>query len=232
MGSICSASGAQHPCASGTAISGTFNSFGRGATFSLVDDKHPYALAGVFLSIPSDVPPVVGNVNVHPDGQPRDRYARLPVHVFQNQRWIQGELLARGQAVVFNPSGSAECIALLYQTEGKARTKNVGVWKDGDLLLQATELDRLSKMLGRFVVVEGRVVSVGDRSKMLYLNFGKNWAQDFTVAVVKKGANAFNGNIGRLKRLSNKWIQVRGYLEERQGPLIRLVDEKQIKLLP
>lgn len=89
--------------------------------------------------------------------------------------------------------------------------------------------------MGQFVVITGLVASVGDRKRRLYLNFGQNWEQDFTVSVVKSGRGAFKerkaGALARLQALTGKTVRVRGVLEQRQGPLIRLADEAQIEIL-
>jgi len=224
--------GAPHPCIGKGAINGIFDGFTRGGTFALQGDEQRYVLAGVFLSEPDKLAKLSGEVVLQPIDGGLDRYRRQRVNLFQGEHWIQAEAVLAGRALVFGSSGSAACSSLLNNLEQRALKNRAGVWRDGELPLAADRPKRLTPWVGRFVVVEGRVVSVGDRERLLYLNFGENWAQDFTVAVVKTGANAFNGNIRRLQRLSNRRVQVRGYLEERQGPLIRLVDDTQIKILP
>ena len=86
-------------------------------------------------------------------------------------------------------------------------------------------------MSGRIALIQGKVASVGDRKRRLYLNFGQNWSQDFTVSVVKSGSGAFKGNVARLGGLEGKTVRIRGIIEQRQGPLIRLFDESQIEIM-
>ena len=117
----------------------------------------------------------------------------------------------------------------MRQAEADARRKNRGVWHDPPVF-NVQNTDDVLQHTGEFVIVAGFVKSVGDRQRRLYLNFGSNWAEDTTAIVVKKGSGAYRGDVAVLRRLERKRVEIRGIVEDAQGPLIRLIDEAQIQI--
>ena len=78
-------------------------------------------------------------------------------------------------------------------------------------------------------MVEGEVLSIGDRKRRLYLNFGKDWSTDFTAIADKSGSNQYIGSIDALKMSKGRRIRARGILEWRGGPMIRLTHDWQVE---
>jgi hypothetical protein len=74
------------------------------------------------------------------------------------------------------------------------------------------------------------VVSVGNRRTRTYLNFGGRWAEDVTVEIEARDRDRFGGELG-LADLAGWRVRVRGYVEERQGPLIIVRSPMQIERL-
>ncbi|HMD47748.1 MAG TPA: hypothetical protein VKG79_01565, partial [Bryobacteraceae bacterium] len=72
--------------------------------------------------------------------------------------------------------------------------------------------------IGRFTVVEGKVLSVHQSGATTYLNFGQSWTRDFAVTIPRRALPAFAAAGVTLKSLENKRIRVRGWVEARQGP--------------
>ena len=201
--------------------------------FTLGESDQVYMLGGLAsLAEPFDtIKPGASLTLYSKDGAP-DRYGRLTVQAFVDLQWLQGDLLRRGNALSSGLGVGSECQKRMLLAERQAEAAKLGIWgNDPNPNLGADDLESLAEKFGYFVLVKGKVLSVGDRSRRLYLNFGQKWSQDFTVSVVKKGSGAFKGDVARLASLKNKTVRVRGILEERQGPLIRLVDEAQIEIL-
>ena len=226
-----------HPCATGQATQVVIGPLKPSLGFTVKGNDQVYFLAGV---IAAPTKPDAGaalstmidqSAILYVKGKSTDRYGRIPVQMFQKSRWVQGELLGQGETLVFGSSMLEECLTALREAEHKAEMSKSGFWGEDAAMLFAGDLEKLSEKTGHFTLVQGKIVSVGDRSRLLYLNFGKNWSQDFTVSVVKKGSGAFKGNIERLAGLKNKSVRVRGMLEHRRGPLIRLNDESQIEIM-
>jgi hypothetical protein len=85
--------------------------------------------------------------------------------------------------------------------------------------------------IGRFTVVEGKVLSVRQAGATTYLNFGRNWTRDFAVTISRRMLGAFEAAGIVLKSLENRRIRVRGWVEARGGPRIEVLRVGQIELL-
>ncbi|MEP2559591.1 MAG: hypothetical protein ABJH63_19250 [Rhizobiaceae bacterium] len=144
---------------------------------------------------------------------------------------MQGKLLQNGNALALPSTQRQLCRQALLDAESKNTAKRAQYWRSRGVEIDATDLETLSASVGRFVMVTGFVSSVGDRSKRLYLNFGENWAQDFTVTVAKRGAGKFTGDLARLTGLTGRKVQIRGVLENNRGPLIRVIDDVQVQII-
>ena len=85
--------------------------------------------------------------------------------------------------------------------------------------------------IGRFIVVEGKVLSVRQAGATTYLNFGRNWTRGFAVTISRRMMAAFEAAGIVPKSLENKRIRVRGWVEARGGPRIEALRVGQIELL-
>jgi hypothetical protein len=84
--------------------------------------------------------------------------------------------------------------------------------------------------IGRFTVVEGRVLSVRQAGATTYLNFGRNWTQDFAVTISRRMIPVVEAAGIGLKSLEKRRIRVRGWIEARGGPRIEVLRAGQIEL--
>lgn len=165
-----------------------------------------------------------------------DRYGRLIAFAFvdgaEAGRSIQEELVLRGQAFVSPRLSEAECYTRLRMAEQSARDQRLGVWGDaGHGAQAATDVSLLRTELGRFAVVEGKVLSVREARAMIYLNFGRRWTEDFTVGVRKRNEPSFLSALHDLKRLKGQVVRVRGWIEARGGPWIEADHPNQIEIV-
>ena len=80
-------------------------------------------------------------------------------------------------------------------------------------------------------MVEGKVLSVRQAGATTYLNFGRNWTQDFAVTISRRMTPAIEAAGLILKSLENKRIRVRGFVEARGGPRIEVLRVGQIEVL-
>jgi hypothetical protein len=85
--------------------------------------------------------------------------------------------------------------------------------------------------IGRFTVVEGKVLSVRQAGATTYLNFGRNWTRDFAVTISRRMLPAVESAGLALKSLENRRIRVRGWVEMRGGPRIEVLRASQIDLI-
>ena len=84
--------------------------------------------------------------------------------------------------------------------------------------------------LGKFAIVEGKVISVRESGGTIYVNFGRRWSEDFTVTILKRNARKFTDGGMEPKRLEGRVVRVRGFIEERGGPWIEAAIPQQIEI--
>lgn len=227
---------AEHSCAGGDKISGTVSGATGADWFALEGDPAKYFVADLILMAPIKNNAAVRGlqagqaVEIYGKNSKPDRYGRTGGQVFTDSGWVQGKLLRSGRALVFGNGVSKECLSAMRKVERLAEQEKSGVWNSHQFQFAADDIERLAEKTGNFALIKGKVSSVGDRKRRLYLNFGQNWSQDFTVSVAKKGSGAFKGDVSWLAGLNNRTVRVRGILDFRQGPLIRLSDEAQIEV--
>ena len=201
-------------------------------TLRIADDARRYRLAHIGLApmVAVDLSEFAGEkAELCATGTEVDRYDRLPAEVRVDGVSIQRILLQRGVAFVLSLDNDGVLPGDFRDAEHSAVNQRRGVWSDGGIFHQASDLNDLDAAVGGFVVVEGEVLSIGDRKRRLYLNFGKDWSTDFTAVADKSGSNQYRGNIDALKMSKGRRIRVRGILEWRGGPMIRLTHDWQVE---
>lgn len=162
-----------------------------------------------------------------------DRYGRQPAYAFlaTSELPVQGELLRQGLALVSSDIADKDCATTLMAAEAEARAARSGTWGEASVIKNAESPGDILAGIGRFTVVEGRVLSVRQAGATTYLNFGRNWTQDFAVTISKRIVPAFEAAGLAPKSLENRRIRVRGWVEARRGPRIELLRVGQLELL-
>lgn len=165
-----------------------------------------------------------------------DRYGRQSAFAFVGggERPVQAELLAQGMAIGAADITEKECAVLLSQAEGEARRAGRGIW-GGAVIKNAESPDDILAGIGRFTVVEGKVLSVRQAGATTYLNFGRNWTRGFAVTISRRMMPAFEAAGLAVKTLENQRVRVRGWVEARAGanpgPRIDVARVAQIEIL-
>jgi endonuclease YncB( thermonuclease family) len=162
-----------------------------------------------------------------------DRYGRQPAFVFlaSSETPVQAMLLARGEALVSAAVTDKDCASVLAAAEVAARQARQGAWADPAAIKNAESPGDILAGIGRFAVVEGKVLSVRQAGATTYLNFGRNWTRDFAVTISRRTLSAFEAAGIGVKSLENRRIRVRGWVEARTGPRIEVLHPGQIELL-
>ena len=167
-------------------------------------------------------------------GVENDRYGRLVAFAFagDERQSLQAGLLTQGRARVTARIGDKACAEALLTMEKAARLARRGLWADPNFApLQAENLDRLQAERGQFALVEGKVLSVRESGATLYVNFGRRWTRDFTVIIFKRQQRAFAAAGVEPKQLEGRRVRVRGWIEQRGGPVITAEAPEQIELI-
>jgi endonuclease YncB( thermonuclease family) len=220
------------PCGGETVGDVTVAAVTDGRTFRTTDGRE-VRLAGI--EAPGDKAAlealVAGQaVTLKKAGTGKDRYGRIAAYGYAGgEASIQQQLLETGHAYVAARVGSKPCAAALFAAEQIARRANSGLWADPELgPKSAANRDEISRLQGRFVVVEGRILSVRDSGGAIYLNFGRYYTRGFSVMMLRRNAARFGF---APKELEGKRIRVRGVVEMKRGPLIEAERPEQIELI-
>jgi endonuclease YncB( thermonuclease family) len=162
-----------------------------------------------------------------------DRYGRQPAFVFlgDQEDSVQAQLVARGEALVSGSVTNKDCASALNAAEAAARQTKQGTWADPAAIKNAESPGDILAGIGRFTVVEGKVLSVRQAGATTYLNFGRNWTRGFAVTISRRMTAAFEAAGIVLKSLENRRIRVRGWVEARTGPRIEVLRVGQIEVL-
>lgn len=164
-----------------------------------------------------------------------DRWGRWPARIMLTEagsaEWLGQRLVSEGRALVRPESAEAGCIGTLLKAEVQARTASRGIWADGSHPVAADNLARLSQKVGTYVVAEGFVHTVGVRARQTYLNFGRRWTENLTVAMPKSLWTQAASRSMTAPILEGRRLRVRGVLERGSGPMIRLGRLDEIELL-
>ena len=167
-------------------------------------------------------------------GPDRDRYGRLVAFAFigETGRSLQQALIEAGLARVSARLGDKACADALLRAELAARTERRGLWADPNFaLLPAENVPLLETKRGQFALVEGKVLSVHQTSSTTYVNFGRQWTKGFTVTIRRHVQRSFTAAGVELKKLEGRRIRVRGWIEQRSGPVIEAEAPEQIELI-
>jgi endonuclease YncB( thermonuclease family) len=162
-----------------------------------------------------------------------DRYGRQSAFVFlaRTDALIQSVLLSEGAALASMDVTDKDCAAALSTAESNARDAKKGTWAGTTVIKNAESADDITAGIGRFVLVEGRVLSVRQAGAITYLNFGRRWTRDFAATISRRNMPAVESAGIALKSLENRRIRVRGWVEARPGPRIEVVRAGQIEVL-
>lgn len=162
-----------------------------------------------------------------------DRYGRELAFVWllPDEILVQREMLAQGAALASADVADKDCAAALTAAEASAREAKRGIWADPAAIKNTESPGDISAGIGRFMLVEGKVLSVRQAGATTYLNFGRSWTRDFAVTIPKSALASLATEGLVPKSLENRRIRVRGVVEARSGPRIEVFRAGQIELL-
>lgn len=167
-------------------------------------------------------------------GRAIDRYGRLVALVYEKnmEQSVQQAMIAQGQARVSGRIGNKACADVLLGAEKTARKARRGLWADPNFApLRPENVTRIGAARGQFALVEGKVLSVRESGATIYLNFGRRWTRDFTVTILKRHRREFAAAGIDPKQLEGRPVRVRGWIEQRSGPVIEADAPEQIELV-
>lgn len=173
------------------------------------------------------------SVSLATAGREQDRYGRKLAHLFVDKdgdrQWVQGELLKSGHARVYGLPGNYACMHELLAHEHFARSAGTGLWANAAYALRSARATRdLLRRRNSYEIVVGEVRKVAITKSRTYLNFGADWRSDFTAGIESKVLRANPQWAQDLSQLEGKRVEVRGWIQYRNGPYIDIEDPSQL----
>ena len=172
------------------------------------------------------------DVTLHGATDTPDRYGRQPAFAFLDDATpsVQSQLLAQGAALASLAVLDQDCAADFAASEASARQVRAGLWGQAGVIKNAESPGGVLADVGRFRLVEGRVLSVRTAGATTYLNFGRNWTQDFAVTISRRMMVTLEAAGISPKSFERRRIRIRGFIERRGGPRIEVVRVGQIEV--
>jgi endonuclease YncB( thermonuclease family) len=173
------------------------------------------------------------DVTLHGADDTPDRYGRQTAFVFVagSEAPVQNELLRQGTVLFSANVADSACAGTLAAAEATAMSAKIGIWSAATAIKNAESPGDILAGIGRFAVVEGKVLSVRQSGATTYLNFGRNWTQDFAATISRRMIAGFEAAGLSPKSLENRRIRVRGFVSSRGGPRIEVLRVGQIEVL-
>ena len=213
-------------------------------TFTLDQESGPLAVRFAGLDLPPDSSlddwfddNLVGQrVRLILASPEPDRYGRLIAQVYRLGEgapvWLQQELVEAGHVRVVSHADNFDYAEYLMRVEAEARSAGRGLWADRAHRVRDTHPDALAQDLDSVQIVAGRVTSVAELdSGRVYINFGTDYRTDFTVRVDADDVPVFRARNLEPLELEGRRVEVRGWLDEENGPMIRLDHPERLRFL-
>lgn len=162
----------------------------------------------------------------------KDRWGRtMGAAALSDGRQLGRTLVAAGWAQVSGLEPVAERDDYL-RLEAEARREGRGLWSDTYYTSRKAEtLPQETEDIGRFLIVEGRVVDAAVVRGRAYLNFGADWRQDFTATLSPDTRRSFRAAGLDPRDYAGRRLRVRGWLQSFNGPMIEILSPDQIEVL-
>jgi hypothetical protein len=129
-------------------------------------------------------------------------------------------------------AGEPACTEALIAKERAARAAQAGLWTEPRFSVEsAGHLAALNAAIGRFAVVEGTVVRVGETASRTYIDFGRRYRESFTIVIPREARAEFRAAGIDLAALRGKRIRGRGVLFSSGGPAIEIRKPASIEII-
>ena len=167
-------------------------------------------------------------IRIEFDVEKTDRYGRLLGYCFFDKTFVNARLIEQGYAVISTIPPNVKYVELFIDAQKKARKANKGLWGSFPIINHS----QTSKYINQIRSVEGVVVGTYKSAKCVFLNFGQNYKNDFTVVIFNNVLDTFSREgIDPLSFYNGKRIRVNGKIREYNGPEIIVNSPYEIEVL-
>lgn len=149
----------------------------------------------------------------------------------QDGKWVQAEMVSLGLAYVTSTTTSRDLVRTLYKYEELGRAQELGLWQFPKYAIKNDAT--LRKSLNTFNIYEGVITNTVQDKSFAFLNFGHDAKTDVTVAIKFEDQLKFiyPTNPGHFKAsdLEKRHVRIRGWFEEKDGPMLVITHPEQIE---
>lgn len=162
---------------------------------------------------------------------PKDRSRHLLAQLVNDKDniWAQKLLLETGLAVYWPSETTASIASYLRAYENVARTGKIGLWANEQYTPRTPENVKANSF--QMQIVEGKPTRIATVRDMIYVNFGQNWREDFTVNIPQNLRKAFAKHGEKPISWQGKLLRIRGFVEDYNGPMIKIDSPEQIEII-
>lgn len=135
---------------------------------------------------------------------------------------IHQMLLSQGWAIAYNTPKDYQEEFFSYETYARLQTRNIWHYitiKDA-VDLQTSTPHQIKPH--HFSIIEGEVAAVKHKKGYSLLNFSDDWHTDFTLKIYHNIFNSQTDAENHINLLTGKTIQVRGWMQNYNGPFIEV----------
>lgn len=159
-------------------------------------------------------------VIIKPSSQNYDFLGRIHgLLKLKGKDWINFQILRLGQARAQATAGFTDNFDQMLSAEKDARIHARGRWADRTFkIYDINKYDGPSK---GYIIAEGKIHNISKRKNYIYINFSEDWRKDFTIGIWRP-MNHFDSKTLKFEGWEGQNIQVRGLVEQWNGPFIKL----------
>lgn len=156
-----------------------------------------------------------------------DRYGRYEARFLAKDREGLAEAMLRaGMARVSFDIPFAHRAQALLAIEAQAQQAQRGLWPRW----HSVAFEAAGPLSGQYGLVEGKVLRIEEHNGHRFLAFGEDWRTDPTGFIPAKAVSRFNDP--PLEALIGRNVRLRGWIEEKNGPSLLLVQPYALEVLP
>jgi len=171
------------------------------------------------------LPDLAGEDAVLVSAGPPDRHGAVHAGLYVEGADLALALAGQGKARVRPAPGEEACYGQLMTAEDNARKARLGLWADpGYAVADAAVPESVSRHADAFAILTGRVQHIGMTKATVWIDFGKVWREDVTLAVPRRQWPRFEAAGLTRAALAGNVIRARGVVTMRDGPRIDITE--------
>ncbi|MDQ0390609.1 thermonuclease family protein [Labrys monachus] len=176
------------------------------------------------------LPALAGRDAILLSAAPPDRHGALHAGLYVEGEDLALVLASQGRARIRPIPGEEACYGQLMTAEENARKARLGLWADpGYAIADANASESVARQADGFAILRGRIQHIGMTKTTVWIDFGRVWREDVTLAVPRKQWSRFEAAGLGQAALTGSVVRARGVVTMRDGPRIDITEPAAIE---